>query len=150
EHPLHFPLAVWTSVTVWGERLWPELIGILGWQDIWLPRWAYFVLTVILLLVPLQKLNLDGAARARVAVITGLAVVGYIVAVYLIFFLAYTPVTIDHVRGVQGRYFVIALPVAVIFLASSINANLPRGVVTTAAIAGSFLSGITSYKALLA
>src|SRR5205823_13348832 len=68
EHPLHFPMAAWTSVTVWGDRLRPELIGILGWQDIWLPPWIYFVLTVMLLLVPLQKLNLNGAVRARVAV----------------------------------------------------------------------------------
>ena len=150
EHPLHFPLAAWTSVTVWGDRLWPELIGILGWQDIWLPAWTYFVLTVILLLVPLQKLNLNGAARARVAVITGLAVLGYIVTVYLIFFLTYTPVTIDHVRGVQGRYFVIALPMAAIFLASLINVGLSRGVLATVAITGSLLSGITSFKALLA
>src|SRR6266571_4694821 len=55
EHPLHFPLAAWTSVTVWGDRLWPELIGILGWQDVWLPPWTYFALTVNLLLVPLPK-----------------------------------------------------------------------------------------------
>jgi len=150
EHPLHFPLATWTSMTVWGDRLWPELIGILGWQDIWLPTWTYFALTVMLLLVPLQKLNLDGAARARVAVITGLAIVGYIVTVYLIFFLTYTPVTIDHVRGVQGRYFVIALPMAAILLASLINVGLPRGVLATVATTGSLLSGINSFKALLA
>jgi uncharacterized membrane protein len=149
EHPLHFPLAAWTSVTVWGDRLWPELIGILGWQDIWLPTWTYFVLTVILLLVPLQKLNLDRAARARVAVITGLAVLGYIVTVYLIFFLTYTPVTIDHVRGVQGRYFVIALPMSAIFFASLINVGLPRGVLATVPIAGSLVSGIVSFDALL-
>jgi hypothetical protein len=149
EHPLHFPLAAWTSVTVWGDRLWPELIGILGWQDVWLPPWTYFALTVILLLVPLQKLNLDGSVRARVAVITGLAVLVYVVTVYLIFFLTYTPIDIDHVRGVQGRYFVIALPTAAIFLASMINVDLPRGVLATTAITGSLLSGITSFKALL-
>ena len=97
----------------------------MGWQDVWIPTSTYFMLTVILLLAPLQRLNLDGAARARLAVITGLAVVGYIVTVYLIFFLTYTPVTIDHVRGVQGRYFVIALPMGAIFLASLINVGLP-------------------------
>jgi len=150
EHPLHFPLAAWTSVTVWGDQLWPELIGVLGWQDVWLPTWTYFVLTIIVLLVPLQKLNLDGALRARVAVITGVAVLGYIVTVYLIFFLTYTPVTIDHIRGVQGRYFVIALPMAAIFLASVINAGLPRAVLATMAITGSLFSGIISFKALLA
>ena len=36
EHPLHFPVAMWTTVTVWGDRLWPELIGILGWQAFFL------------------------------------------------------------------------------------------------------------------
>jgi hypothetical protein len=149
EHPLHFPLAAWTALTVWGDRLWPELIGILGWQDILLQPWIYFVLTVILLLVSLQKLNLDGAVRARVAVITGLAVLGYVVTVYLIFFLTYTPLNFDHVRGVQGRYFVIALPMAAIFLASMTNIDLPRGVLATTAITGSLLSGITNFKALL-
>jgi uncharacterized membrane protein len=149
EHPLHFPLAAWTAVTVWGDRLWPELIGILGWQDILLPPWTYFALTVILLLVPLQKLNLDDAVRARVAVITGLGFLGYIVTVYLIFFLTYTPINIDHVRGVQGRYFVIALPMAAIFLASTVNVDLRRGALAMAAIAGSLLSGITCFTALL-
>src|SRR6266516_4075631 len=126
-----------------------ELIGIFGWQDILLRPWTYFVLTVILLLVPLQKLNLDGAVRARVAVITGLGVLGYIVTVYLIFFLTYTPINIDHVRGVQGRYFVIALPMAAIFLASTANIDLPRGVLAATAITGSLLSRITSFTALL-
>jgi uncharacterized membrane protein len=149
EHPLHFPLAAWTALTAWRHRLWQELIGILGWQDILLRPWTYFVLTVILLLVSLQKLNLIGAVRARVAVITGLAVLGYVVTVYLIFFLTYTPLNIDHVRGVQGRYFVIALPMAAIFLASATNVDLPRGVLATTAITGSLLSGITSFEALL-
>jgi uncharacterized membrane protein len=149
EHPLHFPLAAWTAVTVWGDRLWPELIGILGWQDILLPASTYIVLTVLLLVVPLQKLNLDGAVRARVAAISALAVLAYVVTVYLIFFLTYTPVDIDHVRGVQGRYFVVALPMAAIFLAAIINVDLPRGAVATAAISGSLLSGATSFRALL-
>src|SRR6266853_5354035 len=113
------------------------------------PPWTYFVLTVILLLVPLQKLNLDGAARARIAVMTGLGVLGYIVTVYLIFFLTYTPLDVDHVRGVQGRYFVIALPMAAIFLASMININLPRNVLAATAITGSLLSGLASFQALL-
>ena len=149
EHPLHFPLAAWTALTVWGDRLWQELIGILGWQDVLLPTWTYLVLTIILLLVPLQKVNLAGAVRARIAVITGVAVLGYIVTVYLIFFLTYTPLNIDHVQGVQGRYFVVALPMAAIFLASMTNIDLPRGALATMAITGSLLSGITSFKALL-
>ena len=149
QHPFHFPLAAWTDLTGRVDRLWQELIGILGWQDILLPPWTYFLLTLLLLLVPLQKLNLDGALRVRVALVTGLTVLGYVATVYLIFFLTYTPLDIDHVRGVQGRYFVVALPPAAIFLASITNVDLPRTAVAMSAISGSLLSGITSFNSLL-
>jgi hypothetical protein len=78
--------------------LWPELIGILGWQDIWLRSWIYLVLTIFLLFVAVQKLQLDGVTRVRVAALTGLTVLGYVAVVYLIFFLTYTPIDVDHVR----------------------------------------------------
>jgi uncharacterized membrane protein len=149
EHPYHFPLAVWAALSGWADRLWQELIGIVGWQDILLPLWTYLVLTILLLLVPIQKLQLDGAVRARVVVITGLAVLGYFVLVYLIFFLVYTPIDTDHVRGVQGRYFVIALPVAAVFIAALANCELPRGVPAAIAIAGSMIAGITTVAAVL-
>ena len=98
-------------------------------------------------LVPFQKLQLDG--RTRVMIITGLTAAGYVVLVYLIFFLIYTPVDIDHVRGVQGRYFVMVLPIAAIFIASVVNIDLPRGALATAAITGSLISGATSFTMLL-
>jgi uncharacterized membrane protein len=149
EHPYHFPLAAWTAVSGWAGRLWQELIGIVGWQDILLQPWTYLVLTVLLLLVPLQKLQLDGAVRARVTVITGLVVLGYVVLVYLIFFLIYTPIDTDHVRGVQGRYFVVALPVTAIFIAAVVNRELPRGMPAAIAIAGSMIAGITTVEAVV-
>ena len=136
------------ALSDWGDRLWRELIGILGWQDIVLPTWTYLVLTILLLLVPLQKLQLDGATRARVMVISGLTVLGYVGVVYLIFFVTYTPLDLDHVRGVQGRYFVIALPVAAIFVASIINLELPNGMSAAIATAGAMISGIATVEAL--
>ncbi|THD49417.1 MAG: DUF2142 domain-containing protein, partial [Bradyrhizobium sp.] len=148
EHPFHFPLATWTALREWGAPLWPELIGILGWQDIVLRPWTYIVLTALLLLVPLQKLPLGGT-RARVAIVTGFAVLSYFVLVYLIFFITYTPVASPHVLGVQGRYFVIVLPMAAIFMASLINLELPRGVPALVAITGSMIAGVTSVDAVL-
>jgi Predicted membrane protein (DUF2142) len=149
EHPFHFPLAAWTALSEWGAPLWPELIGILAWQDVLLRPWTYLVLTVLLLLAPLQKLPLDDATRARVAVMTGLAALSYIVMVYLIFFLTYTPVDSPHVLGVQGRYFVIALPMAAIFMASLINLELPRGTPALIGVTGSMIAGITTVDAVL-
>src|SRR5207244_10673862 len=143
-----FPLATWTALREWGAPLWPELIGILGWQDIVLRPWTYIVLTALLLLVPLQQLPLGGT-RARVAIVTGFAVLSYSVLVYLIFFLTYTPVASPHVLGVQGRYFVIALPMAAIFMASVINLELPRGVPALVAITCSVIAPATSFDAAL-
>ena len=148
EHPLHFPLAVWTALSVWGDRLWVELLGVLGWQDILLQPWIYLVLTITLLIVPLEKLDLKGPERARVVLITGLTALAYIVMVYLIFYLTYTPIEIDHVRGVQGRYFVIALPVIAIFIAAACNIGLPRRILAATAIIGSLFSGISTFEAL--
>jgi len=65
------------------------------------------------------------------------------------FFLTYTPVASPHVLGVQGRYFVIALPMAAIFMASLINLELPRGVPALIAITGSIIAGVTSVDAVL-
>jgi uncharacterized membrane protein len=149
EHPFHFPLAAWTALSEWGAPLWPELIGILGWQDLPLRPWTYLVLTVLLLLAPLQKLPLDGAMRARVAMMTGLTALSYFVLVYLIFYLTYTPVESPHVLGVQGRYFIIALPVTAIFMASLINLELPRGTPVLIGITGSMIAGITTLDAVL-
>jgi uncharacterized membrane protein len=81
--------------------------------------------------------------------VTGIGLIGYVITVYLIFFLTYTPLDVDHVRGVQGRYFVIALPMAAIFIAATINAALPRGLIATMALTGSLISGIASFQALL-
>jgi hypothetical protein len=54
----------------------------------------------------------------------------------------------SQVRGVQGRYFVIALPVAAIFMAGAINRGLPPGMPAAIAIAGSLISGTATAAAL--
>ena len=112
EHPPPFSVGDVDGDNSLGRPAWRELIGILGWQDIMLPVWIYVALTVLLLFVSLQTFDVRGAPRTRVAIVTAIGLVGYVITVYLIFFLTYTPLDVDHVRGVQGRYFVIALPMA--------------------------------------
>jgi hypothetical protein len=80
--------------------------------------------------------------------ISGLTALSYAVMVYLIFFLSYTPIDVDHVRGVQGRYFVIALAVAAIFVAAIVDRDLPKGMPAAIAIAGSIIAGTATVEAL--
>ena len=91
---------------------------------------------------------MSGATRARVAVITGLVVLSYVILVYLIFFLTYTPLDVDHVRGVQGRYFVVVLPVAAIFVAIVVNRELPSAMPAAIAIIGSVIAGVATVESL--
>jgi hypothetical protein len=55
---------------------------------------------------------------------------------------------VDHVRGVQGRYFVIALPAAANLMEGIINRELPRGMRAAIAITGSVISGTATAGAL--
>ena len=94
------------------------------------------------------KTQVSGATRARVAVISGLVVLSYVILVYLIFFLTYTPLDVDHVRGVQGRYFVVVLPVAAIFVAIVVNRELPSAMPAAIAIIGSVIAGVATVESL--
>ena len=100
------------------------------------------------MLLPLQKLQLDDRTRTRVMVISGLTVLGYVAFVYLIFFLTYTPLDVDHVRGVQGRYFVIVLPVAAILISAVINLEVPGGLIPLLATVAAMISGVATVEAL--
>jgi uncharacterized membrane protein len=81
-------------------------------------------------------------------VITGLVVLSYVILVYLIFFLTYTPLDVDHVRGVQGRYFVVVLPVAAICVATVLNRELPSTLPAAIAITGSVIAGVATVESL--
>ena len=145
--PISFP----TGGMAGSQRLGGSAVAGTDWHRglaILLPTWTYVALTVLLFLVPFQKLQVSGATRARVAVITGLVVLSYVILVYLIFFLTYTPLDVDHVRGVQGRYFVVVLPVAAIFVAIVVNRELPNAVPAAIAITGSMIAGIATVEAL--
>ena len=119
-HPWHFPTQMWPNIRD-ADWLWWQLIGILGWLDTGLRDWVYPVLSIALVAVSLIRLDLDLRIRLWIALVAGLIVFGYALALYLIFYLAWTPIGASHVEGVQGRYFIMALPVAALFLAALVN-----------------------------
>jgi uncharacterized membrane protein len=140
EHPLHFPLAVITSLR-WSRDYWLQLIGILGWLDTWLQYWVYPVVTIALIAACLVPMEADRGTRLRIALVSGVTAFAYWLAIYLIFFVIWTPIASIEVDGVQGRYFLPMLPA----LALMVSALVRRGPAptTTAAIAlaGAVISG---------
>ena len=148
EHPLHFPSAVRVSLD-YAPELWRQGIGVLGWLDVRLRAWAYPAIAALLACALLQHLPLDRATRTRVGLVAAAVALGYVVAVFLIFYLTSTPVVSPRVEGVQGRYFTVALAPAAIALAAFLPRGLPVAVLAGSALALALLSGLATIEALL-
>jgi len=73
----------------------------------------------------------------------------YCLAVYGIFYLFWTPTDSDHVHGIQGRYFVVALPAFAIAAAAILNRAPGHNVTAALAIVGAMLSGAATIEAVL-
>lgn len=96
-------------------RLKHELIGVLGWLDVVLSPGVYLGWQIALVAAigasvaaPLGMAR-RGAARHGPALMR-LGLVMSIVLIYLTMYVAWTPVGMDGIDGVQGRYFLPLLP----------------------------------------
>jgi uncharacterized membrane protein len=148
EHPFHFPKLLIGSLQNPFE-LWRQLIGILGWLDAALQPWVYPAASLFLFATFLARLDLDSRQRRRVALVAGVTALTYCLAVYGIFYLFWTPTDSDHVHGVQGRYFVVALPAFAIAAAAILNRAPGQNVTAPLAIVGAMLSGAATIEAVL-
>jgi uncharacterized membrane protein len=140
EHPLHFPLAVITGLR-WSRHYWLQLIGILGWLDTWLQLWVYPVVTLALVAVCLVPIELERSTRLRIALVSGLTVFVYWLAIYLIFFMIWTPIASIEVEGVQGRYFLPVLPALALVVSALIRRGPAPTTTAAVALAGAIVSG---------
>ena len=149
-HPLHFPALVIGSLGEWEvKELWRQLIGVLGWLDTGLRDWVYPTVSVLLVASFFAPLPLPRAKRYQVAAASVVTSTVYVLAVYFIFYMTWTPVDEDWIWGVQGRYFVVLL--APIALAWTALVNWGPGEMTRSAIAisGAALSGAAVVEALV-
>jgi hypothetical protein len=139
-NPLAFPSAVLGLLTTTDPlEFWRQVIGVLGLFDTVLRAWFYNAIGILLIATLVPPLG-HGRRLACVlaALVTALA---YCLAIFLIFYLIWTPVNADQIWGVQGRYFVPVLSL----LAAAVSATLNRGpdyrLTAACAIALGVLSG---------
>jgi len=147
EHPMHFPAAVFATLRDIGE-LWRQLIGVLGLFDTVLHPWTYPAITLLLAAACLTQVDRGAATRHWVSAVAGLTAAAYVLAVFLIFYLVWTPPDAGQAWGVQGRYFLPCLPLVAIVWCS-VNYGLGEQARASAAIAGATLSGIAATEAIL-
>jgi uncharacterized membrane protein len=148
ENPLHFPRLMGATILESAGMHWRQLIGVLGWLDTPLPGPVYPLLTGLLAITCIDRLDVTGEARARVILYGLLVLVGYTACLYLIFYLTWTPLDAPLIWGPQGRYFLVILPVAALVLAAALDRRLPVRVTVAAALAGATLGGTAMLAAL--
>lgn len=147
-HPLHFPSLLGATFQNPGE-LWRQLIGVLGLFDTVLQPWVYPVLSIIFLAACFVPLKVSCGNRQRVAVAAGLAAVTYCLAVFVIAYLSWTPIHAGQIWGVQGRYFIPALLLLAVVLASLVNRGADQRAIAIMATLGGILSGGAVIEAIL-
>ena len=109
EHPLNFLRAAFSTLDYSGE-LWRQGIGVFGWLDVKMRNWTYPVISILLALTFFGKLDIDQGTRLRVGLVAGVTILAYYLLVCLLFFLTFTPSDADRIYGVQGRYFIVLIP----------------------------------------
>jgi uncharacterized membrane protein len=147
-HPGHFVDASLGSLAH-AYDLWREMIGGLGWRDTHLPAWLYLALSAAFLSTCLVRTDLDRSVRMRIAAVGGLTILGYSVAIFLIFYLAWTPIDAPFIHGIQGRYFTIILPVAAVTIAALVNRAPRQPTTAVVAIVAAIAAGMATIDAII-
>ncbi len=147
-HPLHFPAALFGSLDFIGD-LWRQLVGVLGWLDMPLLPLSYPAITGLLIVANLDRLDLPPESRRRVALVAALTALAYWLFVFFLFWVTSTPVAQDRVLGVQGRYFIVILPLVFLIVAAYLprKPHLPAPAVSAILLA--LVSGLVTVEAIL-
>jgi uncharacterized membrane protein len=119
-HPFAFARMSVTSLDYTPE-LWRQLIGLFGWLDVPMRPWIYAATSLLLALCSFERLALSPTVRMRAAAIALLAAIVYCLAVFVIFFVTLTPSTADRIHGLQGRYFIVVLPLLAVVVSAMVN-----------------------------
>jgi uncharacterized membrane protein len=147
QQPWHFPRVLMGTLQQSGE-LWRQLIGVLGLFDVVLRIWVYPMLTALLLASWVTPVDLPRGVRRRLILAAVMTASAYIFAIFAIFYLVWTPVRAEEIWGVQGRYFIPALPLLAIAAAAAANFK-PYAIAPAAAVAGAIISGLACMDAIL-
>ena len=151
DHPLHFPAAAIAGFQGNFVELWRQMLGVLGLFDTVLPTWVCLTLTVLLVAVGVMQPPITIAAgRVWVALVAAITAAAYVFAVYLVCYLAFTPLDAEIVWGVQGRYFVPILPLLAIINGCIGHRAPDERIGAVLAICVAVLSGSASLVAILA
>jgi hypothetical protein len=127
-HPLRFCFTFVNTLHEFAPCFYKAFIGVLGWYDVFVPRWYILVASINIVLAFAASISKRDRPWSPAAVAAGAAIIGCVITVLIAQYLAWTPVGLDIILGVQGRYFVAPALFAVMLCPSL---TLPRALRST-------------------
>lgn len=112
------------SVFFHAEFLSKSTLGLLGWLNVPLPIWVYLMLGLALPLSTCAQPHAGGIGKLP-AIWLLLVAVAVVPPIELALYIGWTPVGAYFVEGVQGRYFIPALPMFGVAVAALVGQYVP-------------------------
>jgi uncharacterized membrane protein len=119
-HPLTF-LSASIMTLDYSAELWRQAIGVFGWLDVEMRSWTYALISLLLALTFCARLDFDRNIRQRIALVAGATILAYYLLVSLLFYVTFTPSDAGRIYGVQGRYFIVLIPLFALITSAVIN-----------------------------
>lgn len=117
--PFSFAIDVFLTLFFYSsEFLIQSTIGIVGWLDIKLPAFCYFILFSMLILSVLQDANQKYVPSKRLRLILLVTASLMVVSTCALLYIGYTSADDTYINGLQGRYFI---PILAILLPALIT-----------------------------
>jgi uncharacterized membrane protein len=126
-HPGQFAAAAITTLLDDSVRMWKQLIGLFGWLDTAMQNWAYPLISALLLASFIDNSEFSRPVRTRIALVALVTAIIFCVGVLVVFFVTETPLGSTRIHGLQGRYFIVIVPVAAVVISALLNRSLGRG-----------------------
>jgi uncharacterized membrane protein len=133
-HPLSFYFILVKTTHEFGADFYKALIGVLGWYDVFVPRWYILAASINMGLAFTASISKRDGPWSSGAVAAGVALMGCFVSVLTAQYLAWTPVGLDIILGVQGRYFVAPAMFAVMLCPSFVLPYAVRATLTATTV----------------
>ena len=127
-HPVEFYWVFVKTLHTWAPNFYQAFVGVLGWYDVFVPRWFEIVTSVTLFFAFLASISERYWLSPLQAIATVIGIIGCFVGTIVAQYLAWTPIGLDIILGIQGRYF-IAPAFFIVMLSPSLA--LPRVVRST-------------------
>ena len=125
-HPGTFASAVVITLNKESMQLWKQLIGVFGWLDTAMVPWSYSLISILLIVTFFEKIEMSPVIRMRLALLSLVTALVYCVGVFALFFISEMPSEGAQIFGLQGRYFIVVLPLMAMALSTILSWSIGR------------------------